>query len=124
MTRFSADMVLIGSAILPHGSMILDPTIDDIPTGVDELHSASKYVGDYVRDHEPDIVVLATPHGLNLSDAIGIYASRVGTGTAEWNDAWSEYRVSCNFHDEFALDLYNHLQVILSYTNPSLLFVR
>ena len=46
-------MVLIGAAILPHASMILDPTMDDIPTGVDELHSACKYVGDYVRDHEP-----------------------------------------------------------------------
>ena len=104
-------MVLIGAAILPHGSMILDPTIDDIPTGVDELHSASKYIGDYVRDHEPDIIILATPHGINLSDSIGIYASRVGTGSAEWNDSWSDYKVSCNFHDEFALDLYNHLQV-------------
>ena len=46
-------MVLIGAAILPHASMILDPTMDDIPAGVDELHSACKYVGDYVRDHEP-----------------------------------------------------------------------
>ena len=42
-------MVFVGAAILPHGSMILDPTFDDVPSGVDELHSASKYVGDYVR---------------------------------------------------------------------------
>ena len=105
-------MVLIGCAILPHGSMILDPTIDDIPAGVDELHSASKYVGDYVRDHEPDIIVLATPHGLNLSESIGVYASNIGIGTADWNKNWSDFRVSCNFHDEFALDVYNHLQVL------------
>ena len=104
-------MVLIGCAILPHGSMILDPTYDDIPAGVDELHSASKYVGDYVRDHEPDIVVLATPHGLNLSESIGVYASSIGIGSADWNKSWSDFRVSCNFHDEFATDIYNHLQV-------------
>ena len=104
-------MVLIGCGILPHGSMILDPTIDDIPSGVDELHSASKYVGDYVRDHEPDIIVLATPHGLNLSESIGVYASHIGVGTAEWNKSWSDFRVSCNFHDEFSLAIYNHLQV-------------
>ena len=104
-------MVLIGCAILPHGSMILDPTYEDIPAGVDELHSASKYVGDYVRDHEPDIVVLATPHGLNLSESIGVYASSIGIGSADWNKCWSDFRVSCNFHDEFATDIYNHLQV-------------
>lgn len=51
-------MVLIGAAILPHASMILDPTLEEAPAGVDELHSAAKYVGDYVRDHEPDIIVL------------------------------------------------------------------
>ncbi len=51
-------MVLIGAAILPHASMILDPTLEEAPAGVDELHAAAKYVGDYVRDHEPDIIVL------------------------------------------------------------------
>ncbi len=69
MFRFT--MVLIGMSILPHGSMILDPTVLDLPSGCDELHTAAKYVGDYLRDHEPDIVVLATPHGINISDSIG-----------------------------------------------------
>ena len=56
--RYFAQMVLIGAAILPHASLMLDPTMEEAPTGVDELHSAAKYVGDYVRDHEPDIIVL------------------------------------------------------------------
>lgn len=64
-------MVLIGAAILPHASLILDPTMEDIPAGVDELHAAAKFVGDHVRENEPDIIVLATPHGVNLSDSIG-----------------------------------------------------
>ena len=46
---------------------VLDP-------GSDELHTAAKYVGDYLKDHEPDIVVLATPHGINISDSIGQYS--------------------------------------------------
>ena len=29
-------MVLIGAAILPHGSLILDPTLEDLPPGSDE----------------------------------------------------------------------------------------
>ena len=104
-------MVLIGCAIIPHGAMILDPTLEDIPTGVDELHGAAKFVGDYVRDHEPDIVVLATPHGLNLSDSIGIYANHIATGDATWNSYWKEFQVSVNIHDEFSIEMFNQLQV-------------
>ena len=101
----------LGAAILPHGSLILDPTLEDLPPGAEELHTASKYVGDYVRDHEPDLIVMATPHGINLSESIGIYASRVATGSAEWNRNWSDFKVSANINDEFAIELYNHLQV-------------
>jgi aromatic ring-opening dioxygenase LigB subunit len=104
-------MVLVGAAILPHASMILDPTLEDIPPGIDELHSAAKYVGDVIRDHEPDVIVLATPHGLNLSDSIGIYANHVASGSAEWNGEWGDYRVSINVHDQFAIEMFNHLQV-------------
>mgnify|MGYP001318700453 CR=1 FL=1 len=104
-------MVLIGAAILPHSSLILDPTLEDLPPGAEELHTAAKYVGDYVKDHEPDVIVLASPHGINLSETIGIYASRVATGSAEWNRTWSEYKVSANINDEFSIELYHHLQV-------------
>ena len=103
-------MVLVGAAILPHASMILDPTLDDIPSGVDELHTAAKYVGDVIRDYEPDLVVLATPHGLNLSDSIGIYANHVASGNAEWNGYWGDFKVSINIHDDFAIEMFNHLQ--------------
>ena len=104
-------MVLIGAAILPHSSLILDPTLEDLPPGAEELHTAAKYVGDYVKDHEPDIIVMATPHGINLSETIGIYASRVATGSAEWNRSWAEFKVSANINDEFSIELYHHLQV-------------
>ena len=104
-------MVLIGAAVLPHSSLILDPTLEDLPPGAEELHTACKYVGDYVRDHEPDVVVLASPHGINLSDSIGIYASRVAAGSAEWNRSWGDFKVSANINDEFATELFHHLQV-------------
>ena len=35
-------MVLIGAAILPHSSLILDPTLEDLPAGAEELHVAAK----------------------------------------------------------------------------------
>ena len=76
----------------------------------DELHTAAKFVGDYVKDHEPDIIVLATPHGLNLSDSIGIYANHIAKGHAEWNGLWGDFRVSVNIHDDFAIEMFNHLQ--------------
>ena len=115
-------MVLVGAAILPHASMILDPTLEDIPSGIDELHTAAKYVGDVIRDHEPDLVVLATPHGLNLSDSIGIYANHVASGSAEWNGYWSDFKVSINIHDDFAMEMFNHLQV--SFRRSAVILLR
>jgi aromatic ring-opening dioxygenase LigB subunit len=106
-------MVFIGAALLPHGPMILDPTMEEAPSGVDELHTAAKFAGDYIRDHEPDIVVLATPHGLNISDSIGIYASSVAAGSAEFNRHWREYKVSVNLNEDFATEIYEHLQVYI-----------
>ena len=41
----------------------------------------------------------------------GIYASRFASGNAEWNKRWSDFKVTANIHDDFAMDLYNHLQV-------------
>ena len=49
------------------------------------MHTAAKYVGDYLRDHEPDIVVLATPHGINISDSIG--NNRIATRVFNVEDA-------------------------------------
>ena len=66
---------------------------------------------DIFKDHEPDVIVMATPHGINLSESIGVYASRVATGSAEWNRTWSEFKVSANINDEFSNELYHHLQV-------------
>ena len=109
-------MVFIGAAILPNGSMILDPTMEEVPDGVDELHTAAKFVGDYVRDHEPDIVVLATGHGINLSDSIGVYGNHVATGAAEWNRHWRDYKVSANLNEQFSREIFDHLQVTHSLT--------
>ncbi len=67
------------------------------------------------KDHEPDIIVIATPHGINLSESIGILHSRVATGSAEWNRTWSEFKVSANINDEFSIELYHHLQVCMIY---------
>ena len=36
-------MVFIGAAILPNGSMILDPTMEEVPDGVDELHHGTVF---------------------------------------------------------------------------------
>ena len=52
---------------------------------------------------------------LNLKSIIlhisGIYASRFAAGNAEWNKRWTDFKVTANIHDDFAMDLYNHLQV-------------
>ena len=103
----------MGAAVLPNGPMVLDPTMEEVPAGVDELHTAAKFVGDYIRDHDPDIVVLATPNGIGLSDSIGIYASNLAVGNAEWNKHWKDYKVSVNLHEDFSMEIFEHLQVYI-----------
>ena len=41
----------------------------------------------------------------------GIYASRFASGNADWNKRWADFKVTANIHDDFAMELYNHLQV-------------
>jgi len=49
--------------------------------------------GKMVADMKPDLVILNSPHGVALSDALGIYISDTANGNALWNDEWSEFTV-------------------------------
>ncbi len=43
---------------------------------------------------DPDLVVLHTPHGVLLSDAVGLYGNANARGSAEWEQHWGEFEVS------------------------------
>ena len=60
-------MPIVGCAILPHGSMVLDPAREGLPEGVAEITNGCRAVGECVAAWEPELVVLLTPHGLSAS---------------------------------------------------------
>jgi aromatic ring-opening dioxygenase LigB subunit len=64
-------MVLVGCAIFPHGCMTLDPSRSGLPDKARLLHDASVKCAKEIRELNPDLIVLSTPHGVTLSKSLG-----------------------------------------------------
>ncbi|CAF0829437.1 unnamed protein product [Didymodactylos carnosus] len=107
-------MPVVGIAYLPHGAMILDPDRQDVPKGAESLHSTCMQISEQIASLNPDLLLLSTPHGLNLHQALNIYQPGVfgckAAGNAEWNNKWQEYSVEVDLDAENSLDLYFHLR--------------
>ncbi|KAJ3297716.1 hypothetical protein HK104_000194 [Borealophlyctis nickersoniae] len=104
-------MPVIGCAILPHGSMVLDPEREGLPEGVAEITNGCRAVGECVAAWEPELVVLLTPHGLSASKSPrpGIYMTPSATGTAEWKEQYKEYEMSIRIDVDAAQNFLHHL---------------
>lgn len=113
-TSASAISGLIGVAYLPHGAMLLDPNRDDLPDGVKSLHSSCMNISKKIAELNPDLIILLTPHGINLHQAINIYQPGVlnskANGNAEWNSQWSDYSIQVSLDGETCQDLYKYLK--------------
>lgn len=105
-------MVLVGAAILPHGSLVLDPSLGSasLPAGSIELHQACIGCASHIRAMQPDIIILHTPHGLCLGNNLGVYLNPSAAGSAEWMGGWRDFRVSVRLHHDRAAGLLQHLQ--------------
>ncbi len=105
---------LIGVAYLPHGTMLLDPNREDLPDGVQSLYSTCMKISEKIAELNPDLVLLLTPHGINLHQAINIYQPGVpnseASGNAEWNNQWIDYSVNVSLDGETCQDLYLYLK--------------
>ncbi|CAM2711524.1 unnamed protein product [Rotaria socialis] len=105
---------LIGIAYLPHGTMLLDPNREDLPDGVQSLHSSCMKISEKIAELDPDLIILLTPHGINLHQAINIYQPGIlmsgASGNAEWNSQWSDYSVDVSLDGETCQDLYLYLK--------------
>eukprot|EP01047_Picozoa_sp_COSAG01_P031819 COSAG01_NODE_2275_length_8019_cov_79.308838_1_plen_231_part_00 len=86
-------MVLMHAAVMPHGAMVLDPHMPGLPSGARALGDACRDAAQRLSDSHPDLVVLTTPHGISLPDAVAIYGNDELNGTAEWQGGWSGYGV-------------------------------
>ncbi len=57
--------ILVYSCITPHGSQLLPESGDNSPKVV-ELRAAMEELGRQMKAHDPEVIVVVTPHGLRL----------------------------------------------------------
>lgn len=119
-------MVLVGAAVLPHGTMIFDgdPHSESaacrkrnstMPTGLikqcSALYSSCERAADLLAKMNPDVVILVTPHGLSLSSgSLGVYLASVAQGNALWNDEWREVELNVPLDSQLAAQLLEFVQ--------------
>ena len=103
-------MPLVGAAILPHGSMVLDKSRPELPAGTAEIHDMSMRTAQRVRAMQPDIIILHTPHSICLSNSLGVYLNPSAAGNAKWMGAWEKFAVAVRLANEEAKSLLVHLQ--------------
>ncbi|UJR34093.1 hypothetical protein I4U23_021503 [Adineta vaga] len=117
---------LIGIAYLPHGTMLLDRTRKDLPNGVEQLHETCMKISEKIAELNPDLVILLTPHGLNLHQSFNIYQPSVSScrasGNAEWNDQWKDYSVDVSIDGDASQQLYSYLRQRMSKVEAMLSF--
>ena len=109
-------MVLSSIAIMPHGAMILDMTMESLPNieACQLLHDACKITSQSIATSLIDsskeaVVILFSPHGMSLSESIAVYQNQHIQGSAEWLGAWSEYKVNYEGDSNLATKLVDHM---------------
>jgi len=103
-------MTIIGAFILPHGSLILDPSIEDVGKSAETLHSAMNLVTSIIKNLSPDLCLLITPHGLSHSTDFCFYNNYLASGTAEWEGKYSNFSIEVSIDNKFTKLLMNYLQ--------------
>lgn len=86
--------MLVQACVMPHGAMVLDLTMPDLPDGAAVLHRANVKTAAAMAASKPDLIVLTTPHGMALDSAVAVYRHSAIEGTAAWAGAWEDYTVS------------------------------
>jgi aromatic ring-opening dioxygenase LigB subunit len=103
-------MTIKGAFILPHGSLILDPSIEDVGNSAEVLHNGMKEVASIIENLSPDLVLLITPHGLSHSTNFCLYNNHLAGGTAEWEGKYSDFSIEVNIDTDITESLMNFLQ--------------
>jgi aromatic ring-opening dioxygenase LigB subunit len=77
---------LIAAAVIPHGDFAYDPTLLDRGTpargAAEQMARAARRAGIFISNTDPDIVILSTPHGIELTHDYGLYLGSHARGFA------------------------------------------
>ncbi|XP_060607670.1 protein CA_C1420-like [Ruditapes philippinarum] len=82
---------VVGGFVLPHGGVALDPRNFNTKNQTERneaktLHEACLKVGRDVRNINPDVIFLSTPHGLSDYRNFLLYSNDVGSGYGDVDD--------------------------------------
>lgn len=83
---------IIGGYVLPHGGIALDPSNFNTTNTTEileayELHNACLKVGAVIRQAQPDVIFLSTPHGLADYKNFLLYSNSEASGKVK-NTIW------------------------------------
>ncbi|MHA2174742.1 MAG: AmmeMemoRadiSam system protein B [Candidatus Hodarchaeales archaeon] len=103
-------MPIKGAFILPHGSLILDPSIENLDQQAHDLNAKMHKITKMIKKMNPELCLLVTPHGIShLSDYL-FYNNEYAAGTAEWDNKYSDFSVNVQVETEILQNLVNTLQ--------------
>jgi aromatic ring-opening dioxygenase LigB subunit len=85
-------MPLVYACVAPHGFPII-PDLSDDADGAFATREAMFELGKRCGAHEPDVLVVATPHGFRVEDHICLASVARGAGTLFWGDRKLEMNI-------------------------------
>lgn len=103
-------MTIIGAFLLPHGSLLLDPSVEGLTKQAGELHNGMVRIKNIVKELSPDLCLLITPHGISHSTQFCLYQNQLASGSAEWDDKYKEFTVEVNIDCKETTRLIEFLQ--------------
>ncbi len=85
-------MPLVYACVAPHGFPIIPDLSDDADGGF-ATREAMFALGERFRAHEPEVIVIATPHGFRVENTITLAAVARGAGTLHWGGRTLEMNI-------------------------------
>ena len=114
-------MVVVGSAILPHGCLIFDGDENSerqecldrrknmkderLKIGSKSLYKACESVAHDIAKLKPNLIILHTPHSIHIENSVGVILNEVAAGSAELNGHWKDFQISLELDPENSVNL-------------------
>lgn len=105
-------MVLVNVSIFPHGTMSLeanDSEVISLPAGCVELYNACCAAAESIKESSSDTIILFSPHGVSLKEALAVYMNDSVCGNAEWNGYGESFKVKYQCDDSISNSLQTYL---------------
>jgi aromatic ring-opening dioxygenase LigB subunit len=103
-------MPIQGAFILPHGSLILDPSIESLSEQAQHLHDGMLKISEKIKEISPDICLFITPHGISHETHYCFYDNLYAEGTAEWEGKYGDFRVKIELDNTQTQEIVEFLQ--------------